>query len=96
MKKLTMVLGLLVLLGSTGIASAAVVVCSSGPQVTAAVTFPGMRVVYGRPGVYCFYQGRYYSRAGWDRFYRVHRDRVAYNRYHRDNDRRFDRDRGRF
>jgi hypothetical protein len=95
MKKLTLVLGLLVLLGSTGIASAAVV-CVSGPNVTAAIAFPGMRLVFGRPNVYCWYQGRYYSRTDWDHFYRFHRDRVAYDRFHRDNDRRFDRDHGRF
>jgi hypothetical protein len=93
MKKLTLVLGLLVLLGSTGIAAADPAVYVSGPRVVASVAFPGLRLVFGRPNVYCWYQGRYYSRVDWDRF---HRDCVAYNRFHRDNDRRFDRDHGRF
>jgi len=92
MKKLTFVLGLLVVLGSTGIASAYEGVYVSGPQVSASVAFPGMRLVFGHPGAYCRYGGRYYSRADWDRFVRLHRDRVAYDRFHRDQDRRFDRD----
>ncbi len=97
MKKLTLVLGLLVLLGSTGIASAAAVVyVSPVAPVAAAVSFPGVRLVFGRPGIYCWYSGHYYSRADWDRFYRFHYDRVAYDRYHRYNDHRFDRDHGRF
>lgn len=90
MKKLTFVLGLLVLLGSTGAVSAYAGVYVSGPQVSASIAFPGMRLVVGRPGAYCWYGGRYYSRVDWDRFCRLHRDRIAYDRFHRDRDRRFD------
>ena len=89
MKKFAYVLSLLVLLGSMGMASAREVeVVSRGPEVTAVVKFPGMRLVYRHPGIYCWYQGRYYSRADWDRFCRFHHERVVYNRYHQDNDRR--------
>jgi len=85
MKNLKSVFALLILLGSTGIASAnEIIVGGPGPQVAASVSFPGFRVVVGRPGYYCWYQGRYYSRAAWDRFCYLHRghDRFAY-RYHR-------------
>ncbi|HJT23607.1 MAG TPA: hypothetical protein VJ873_03475 [bacterium] len=92
MKKLTWILGLLLLLGSTGIASAYEGVYVSGPRVAATVAFPGLRLVFGHPGIYCWYGGRYYSRGDWDRYSRFHRDRVVYNRFHRDNNRRFDRD----
>jgi hypothetical protein len=83
MKKITMVLSLLVLMVSTGIASAQeAVYVGPGPRVAAVVApFPGVRVVVGRPGVYCWYQGRYYSRAAWDHFCRIHPYRYAY-RYH--------------
>ncbi len=93
MKKLTFVLGLLVVLGSAGMASANEGVYFSGPQVSASVAFPGLRLVVGHPGYYCWYGGRYYSRVDWDRFARLHRDRFAADRFHRDQDRRFDRDR---
>ena len=73
MKKLTLVLGLLVLLGTIGTASAVeVVVAVDGPPVAATVAFPGYRVIYGRPGVYCWYGGHYYSRAAWGRYCRRH------------------------
>lgn len=97
MKKLTVVLGLLVLMGSTGIASARDFDgYYQGPRASVAVNFPGLRLVLGRPGAYCWYQGRYYSWVDWDRYSRLHRDRFTYNRFHRDNDRRFDRDHDRF
>ena len=84
MKKLTYVLSLLVLLGSMGMASAReVVVVGPGPQVGVAVTLPGVRLVYGHPGIYCWYAGHYYSRTAWDRYYRFHRARFEY-RNHRD------------
>jgi len=83
MKKITLVFSLLVLLVSTGIASAReVVYVGPGPGVAVVASLPGVRFVYGRPGVYCWYQGRYYSRAAWDGFYHRHADRFAY-RYHR-------------
>ena len=86
MKKLTFVFSLLVLLGLTGMASAREVVFE-GPRVAAAVSpFPGFRLVAGRPGRYCWYQGRYYSRADWDRYSRFHHERYS-SRYHRDHDR---------
>ena len=88
MKNLKLVFALTVLLGSTGMAAADPIFYGNpGPVVSASVSFPGFRLVVGRPGYYCWYQGRYYSRAAWDRFYRLHRDRVAY-RY--DRDRHFD------
>jgi hypothetical protein len=91
MKKLTMILGLLVLLGSTGIATADEYHRSApGPRISGSITFPGVRFVYGRPNVYCWYQGRYYNHRDWDRFERSHRDRD--NRFNRDNDHRFDRE----
>ncbi len=97
MKKLTLVLGLLVLLGSTGIAAARDFDGNDpGPRASVAVHFPGLRLVLGRPGTYCWYQGRHYSRVDWDRYSRFHRDRFAYGRFHRDNDRRFDRGHDRF
>ncbi len=88
MKKLTFVFSLLVLLGLTGMASAyEVVYAGPGPRVAAAVSpFPGFRLVVGRPGRYCWYQGRYDSRADWDRYCRFHNERFTY-RYHRDRDR---------
>jgi hypothetical protein len=84
MKKLTWLLSLLVLVVSTAVASAGeVVYVGPGPGVAAVVApLPGVRLVMGRPGIYCWYQGHYYSRAGWDRFCRIHPDRFAY-RYHR-------------
>lgn len=93
MKKLTWILSLLVLLGLTGIASADEGFYASGPRVAATVSFPGMRLVFGHPGVYCRYGGRYYSRSDWDRYDRSHRNQVVSNRFDRDNSRRFDRDR---
>jgi len=102
MKKSLIALGLLVLLGSTGVASAEGFAVSAGPRgVTAAASFPGVHLVYGRPNVYCWYQGRYYDRTAWDRFYRFHRERVVNYRHDRDFDRDHrnfdrDRDRGRF
>ena len=86
MKNFKSVLALLVLLGSTGMASAAeVIVAAPGPVVSASVAFPGFRLAVGRPGYYCWYGGRYYTRAAWDRFCYLHRfhDRVVY-RDHRD------------
>ena len=86
MKNFKVVFALVLLLGSTGIASANEVFCAApGPVVSASVAFPGFRLVVGRPGIYGWYQGRYYSRAAWDRFCRLHRyhDRVVY-RDHRD------------
>lgn len=97
MKKSTVVLGLLLLMGSTGLASAREIVCASGPTVQASFTLPGMRLVFGQPGRYCWYQGRTYDRAAWERFYRFHRARVAYYRHDRDFDRDYrgyDRDHG--
>ncbi len=83
MKKLTLILGLLVLLGSTAVASAVeVVVAAPGPPVAAAVAFPGFRVVYGMPGVYCWYGGHYYSRVAWARFCRLRPYRYAYRYRH--------------
>ncbi len=83
MKKLTLVLGLLVLLGSTGMASAVeVIVAAPGPPVAAAVAFPGFRVVYGMPGIYCWYGGHYYTRVAWARFCRLHPYRYAYRYPH--------------
>ncbi len=99
MKNLKSIFALLVLLGSTGIASAnGVCVTNPGPQVSASVSLPGFRLVLGRPGIYGWYQGHYYSRVAWDRFNRLRRERerVAY-RYQRGHDRddvrHFDRDR---
>jgi len=88
MKKLTFLFSLLVLLASTRLASAREVVwVGPGPQVAAVVSpFPGFRLVVGRPGRYCWYQGRYYSRPDWDRYCRFHNERFSY-RYHRDHDR---------
>ena len=84
MKKLTYVLSLLILLGTTGLASASeVVVAGPGPEVAVAVTFPGFRLVFGHPGIYCWYGGHYYTRAAWLHFRRLHRHPIAY-RYHRD------------
>ena len=74
MKKLIYVFSLLVMLGSTGLAFADGPV-NAGPRVTASVAFPGVRLVFGRPGAYCWYQGRSYSRAAWDRYRYIHRDR---------------------
>ena len=82
MKKLTLVLGLLVLLGSTGMASAEVIVVAPGAPVAAAVAFPGFRAVLGRPGIYCWYGGRYYSRVAWDRYCRLHPSRFAFRYRH--------------
>jgi len=84
MKNLKLVFALLVLLGSTGIASAGVAVyVSPAPlPVTAAVAVPGFRVVYGMPGIYCWYGGHYYSRVAWDRFCRLHPYRYAYRYRH--------------
>jgi hypothetical protein len=83
MKKLSFLFSLLVLLGVQNLASAGeIVVAAPGPRVTADVSFPGMRLVVNRPGLYCSYGGRYYSRAAWARFCRLH-PRFAY-RYHRD------------
>ena len=83
MKNLKLALSLLVLMGSTGLASAVEVVYSApGPVVAVVAPFPGMRLVYGRPGYYCWYQGRYWSRAAWDRFCRFRPAHYAY-RYHR-------------
>lgn len=89
MKNSLKALSLLVLLGTTGMASAREIVVASGPRagLTVEASFPGMRLVFGRPGRYCWYQGRYYSRYEWDRFARFHRDRYAYNHYHGDHDR---------
>ena len=90
MKKLAPVLGLLVLLGSTGMASAEGIFVGAGPRgVAVGASFPGFHLVYGRPGVYGWYQGRYYSRTAWDRFYRLQRERIAHYRNHRWNDRDF-------
>lgn len=85
MKNLKLALSLLVLMGSTGLASAEVAVVVGGPAPVAAVVapFPGLRLVYDRPGVYCWYQGRYYSRVAWDRFCRLHPARFAYRYHHR-------------
>jgi len=81
MKKLTMILGLLVLLGSTGMASAEGFFVGAGPRgVAVGVSLPGFRLVTGRPGIYGWYQGRYYSRAAWERYCRLHRDRFACDR----------------
>lgn len=100
MKNFKLVLATLVLLGSTGIASADEIVYGNpGPQVSASVAFPGFRLVLGRPGQYCWYGGRYYTRAAWDRFYRLHRDRdrdrlaYGYRGHDRDDSRRFNGDR---
>jgi len=97
MKKSLFTLGLLVLLGSTGIASAEGFAVAAGPRgFTAAVSLPGMRLIYGRPNTYCWYQGRFYDRVSWDRFCRFHRGRFAYYRQDRDFDRNYrgyDRDR---
>jgi hypothetical protein len=82
MKKLSFILSLLVLLGVSSWASAGeIVVAAPGPRVAVDVSFPGMRLVAGRPGYYCWYGGRYYSRAAWVRFCNLH-PRFAY-RYHR-------------
>jgi hypothetical protein len=88
MKKLTYLFSLLVLLGLTGTASAnEFIYAGPGPRVAAVVSpFPGFRLVVGRPGRYCWYQGHYYSRADWDRYRRFHDERFSY-RYHRDHDR---------
>lgn len=96
MKKSTIVLGLLLLMGSTGLAKAGVIVRASGPAVQASVTLPGMRLIFGRPNVYCWYQGRTYDRMAWERFVRNRRARMAYYRHDRDFDRdhrAYDRDR---
>jgi hypothetical protein len=82
MKKLTLALGLLVLLGSTGIATADVVIVSPGVSVDMTVAYPGFRVVH-RPGFYCWYHGHYYTRAGWDHYRRVH----PYHYHHHDDHR---------
>lgn len=98
MKKLTWVLGLLLLLGSAGMASAYEGYVS-GPQVSASVSFPGMRLVFGHPGIYCWYGGHYYSRMAWERFHRFHRfggQPYTFYRLDRDNFRRYDRDRDGF
>lgn len=89
MKNSLKALSLLVLLGTAGMASAhEVVVAGSGPRgVAVTASFPGMRLVFGRPGRYCWYQGRYYSRSEWDRYARFHRDRYAYYHNHRGYDR---------
>ncbi len=93
MKKLIWVLSLMLSLVSTGMASASgVFYANAGPVgVSVSASFPGLRLVYGRPGVYCWYQGRYYSRAAWEHFRRFDRDRYAYFRSHRDNDRNYGR-----
>lgn len=90
MKKLTWVLGLLLLLGSTGFASAYEGYVS-GPQVSASVSFPGMRLVFGHPGIYCWYGGHYYSRVAWERLHRFQGQPYTYYRLDRDDSRRFDR-----
>ena len=95
MKKLNLVLGLLVLLGSTGMASAEEFFARPGVTVAATVAYPGFRVVYRRPGIYCWYGGRFYSRLAWDRYCRLHPYRFA-NRYRHDRDDRYDRDDRRF
>jgi hypothetical protein len=83
MKNLKFALSLLVLMGLSGLASAEVAVYVGPPVVSAVIApFPGIRLVYGHPGVYCWYQGRYFSRIAWDRFCRFHPARFAY-RYHR-------------
>ncbi len=84
MKKITMIFSLLAVLASAGAASAReVVVVGPGPGIAAVVApFPEVRVIVGRPGIYCWYQGRYYSRPAWDRYCRFHPARYAY-RYHR-------------
>lgn len=94
MKKLIWVLSLTLSLVSTGMASAnEFFYAGASPLgVSVSASFPGLRPVYGRPGVYCWYQGRYYSRAGWNRFRRFDRDRYAYYRSQRDEDRNYGRD----
>jgi hypothetical protein len=97
MKRSTIALGLLLLLGSTGLASAREIVRASGPAIQASFSLPGMRLVFGRPNVYCRYQGRYYDRMAWERFVRYHRARMASYRHDRDFDRDYrgyDRDHG--
>ncbi len=101
MKKLTWIFSLLVLLASTGLASAREVVdVNAGPRVVASVDFPGMNLVFGRPGIYCWYGGHYYSRVAWDRYRRFHQDRFDADRFHRnrfnDRDHRYQRDHDRF
>ena len=93
MKKLNLVLGLLVLLGSMGMASADEVIVRPGVAVDATVGYPGFRVVYRKPGIYCWYGGRYYSRLAWDRYCRLHPTRIV-SRYRHDRD--HDRDDRRF
>ncbi|HVZ80429.1 MAG TPA: hypothetical protein VHE12_06445 [bacterium] len=97
MKNRILSLGLLVLMGGASMASAGqIVTYAPRPVVQASITLPGMRLVLGRPNVYCWYQGRTYSRVAWEKFYRLHRERVAFYRHGRDYDRNhrtFDRDR---
>ncbi len=82
MKKFVMVLGLLVPMGSAEIAAAGVVCTGTHNPLVVGVSFPGMRLVYGRPNTYCFYGGRYYSRAEWDDYCRLHSSRFAYRHRH--------------
>lgn len=92
MKKLALVLSLLVLAGSTGIAAADQDGWSaSGPRVSASISLPGMHLVFGNPNVYCRYQGHYYNRAAWNRFYNLQRERFQ-ERSRRDDDRGYNRD----
>lgn len=97
MKKQALVLGLAVLLGSTGIASASGWNDTyQGPRVSASAALPGMRLVFGHPGIYCWYGGHYYNRVAWERLNRFRGQPYTYYRLDRDDFRRFDRGRDGF